>query len=229
MSPTAPKRRRAFVQQPLLGLVLLACIAYAVWTRHMPTPGEWIWAAMLILSIVIRLPHARTAKATPITAQRMDVAEEFALGAMFVCMVLLPTVTVTTPFFDGFAYALPDWATWVGAALAGLGTFVFWRSHADLGRNWSPALELREGHTLVTQGVYRLMRHPMYAAIWLQSLAQPLLVQNWIGGVLILAACTFLYVSRVPKEEKMMAEQFGEAWRAYAKRTARIAPGLRWL
>ncbi len=45
--------------------------------------------------------------------------------------------------------------------------WLFWRSHADLGRNWSQAFELRKGHELITHGVYRVVRHPMYAAIWL--------------------------------------------------------------
>jgi protein-S-isoprenylcysteine O-methyltransferase Ste14 len=40
-----------------------------------------------------------------------------------------------------------------------LAVWLFWRSHADLGRNWSPSLELREGHELVTEGVYRYVRH----------------------------------------------------------------------
>lgn len=229
MAESGPERQRAFVQQAWTGVAMLGCVVYAVWTRHAPTPGEWVWAAALALTIIIRAPHARAAMATPITEQRMDASERFALASMFVCMVALPAVAVTTPLFDAFAYTLPDWALWIGVALALLGAFMFWRSHADLGRNWSPALELREGHTLVTHGVYRLVRHPMYAAIWLQSAAQPLLVQNWIGGALILPACAFLYFSRVPKEEAMMAEQFGDVWRAYAARTARIAPGLRWL
>lgn len=229
MAETKLQRRRAFVQQPLIGLALLACVIYAVWARHMPTFGEWIWVASLLLTIAIRAPHARIAKGTAITEQRMDAAEATALGAMFVCMVLAPTIAVMTPLFDAFAYTLPAWSVWAGAALVALGLIMFWRSHADLGRNWSPALELREEHTLVTRGVYRNVRHPMYAAIWLQALGQPLLVHNWIGGALIVPACAFLYFSRVPKEEKMMADQFGEAWRAYAARTGRVIPGVRWI
>lgn len=223
----APKR--AFLQNPMIWFVALGCIAYAVATQRIPTIGEWIWVASLVLTIIIRAPHARVAKTTAVTEQRFDIAERVALSAMFLCMVALPTITVMTPLFDRFAYALPPWATWVGAGLAFAGLLLFWRSHADLGRNWSPALEVRAAHTLVTRGVYRAVRHPMYAAIWLQSLAQPLLIQNWIGGALILAACTLLYFSRVPKEEAMMADQFGADWTAYAAKTGRIIPGVRWL
>jgi protein-S-isoprenylcysteine O-methyltransferase Ste14 len=103
---------------------------------------------------------------------------------------------------------------------------MFWRSHADLGRNWSPSLQLREGHELVTEGVYRHIRHPMYASEWLWSIAQALMLQNWVAGWAGLALFTPLYVLRVPREEQMMLDQFGEEYRAYMNRTGRIVPQL---
>jgi protein-S-isoprenylcysteine O-methyltransferase Ste14 len=114
----------------------------------------------------------------------------------------------------------------VGAILMTLAIWLFWRSHADLGRNWSPSLQLREGHELVTEGVYRHIRHPMYASEWLWSIAQALMLQNWVAGWAGLALFTPLYVLRVPREEQMMLDQFGEEYRAYMNRTGRIVPQL---
>jgi protein-S-isoprenylcysteine O-methyltransferase Ste14 len=48
-----------------------------------------------------------------------------------------------------------------------IGLWLFYRSHADLGTNWSITLEIREQHRLITQGVYRRIRHPMYSALGL--------------------------------------------------------------
>jgi len=63
--------------------------------------------------------------------------------------------------------------------------WLFCRSHLDLGQNWSQSLEIRKGHQLVTDGVYRFIRHPMYASIWIWCLAQGLLLENgWPGGTL---------------------------------------------
>ena len=45
-------------------------------------------------------------------------------------------------------------------------------AHADLGLNWSITLEMRKGHELIVHGVYRRIRHPMYAAIFLFAVAQ---------------------------------------------------------
>lgn len=104
--------------------------------------------------------------------------------------------------------------------------WMFWRSHADLGRNWSPSLQLRADHQLVTAGLYRSIRHPMYASQWLWSAAQPLLLQNWIVGWSGLLLFLPLYLSRVPHEEQMMPKRFGEAYRAYMSRTGRVVPRL---
>jgi protein-S-isoprenylcysteine O-methyltransferase Ste14 len=45
-----------------------------------------------------------------------------------------------------------------------LALLVFWRAHADLKTNWSPSLEIREKHELITNSIYSTIRHPMYAS-----------------------------------------------------------------
>jgi protein-S-isoprenylcysteine O-methyltransferase Ste14 len=106
--------------------------------------------------------------------------------------------------------------------------WLFWRSHSDLGQNWSVSLELREGHEMVTRGVYRLIRHPMYAAIWIWALAQGLMLQNWLAGWSVVPAFAAMYLLRVPREEQMMLEQFGDEYRAYTQRTGRVVPRWKW-
>ena len=88
------------------------------------------------------------------------------------------------------------------------------------------SLEIREEHSLVTQGVYRYTRHPMYAAHWLWGIAQALLLQNWIGGLSMLAAFIPLYLYRVPREEQMMLEHFGDEYRSYMDRAGGVVPRL---
>jgi protein-S-isoprenylcysteine O-methyltransferase Ste14 len=105
-----------------------------------------------------------------------------------------------------------------------LGNWVFWRSHRDLGTNWSPTLEIREQHTLVTHGIYRRIRHPMYLSIWLLVIAQALILQNYIAGFSGLVPFALLYFLRVPKEERMMREEFGKAYDEYLLVTGRILP-----
>lgn len=86
--------------------------------------------------------------------------------------MLIPLVYVFSSVLDFANHDLPAWIGWVGAALFGFSIWLLWRSHADLGRNWTPTLAIRNGHKLVTEGVYRSIRHPMYAAHILWAIAQ---------------------------------------------------------
>ena len=105
--------------------------------------------------------------------------------------------------------------------------WIFFRAHADLGKNLSPSLQVREDHTLVTDGVYRRIRHPMYTSQLLWVLAQPLLLQNWIAGWASVIPFLSLCLLRIPQEEQMMQEQFGDEYQAYMQRTGRILPKIR--
>jgi protein-S-isoprenylcysteine O-methyltransferase Ste14 len=66
----------------------------------------------------------------------------------------------------------------------------------------------------------------MYASIWLWGIAQTLLLQNRIAGWAGLVLFLPLYLLRVPREERMMLNEFGEEYRAYMNRTGRIIPHL---
>jgi len=84
-------------------------------------------------------------------------------------------------------------------------------------------LKVRENHVLVTAGVYKYVRHPMYAAFWLHGVARPLLLPNWLAGSAGLVGFGLLFFER---EEQMMIETFGEHYRAYTARTSRVVPWL---
>jgi protein-S-isoprenylcysteine O-methyltransferase Ste14 len=182
----------------------------------------------LLAQVVIRIPHEQQRRRTRMAVERVDTLEWALMGLLFVGVLFVPAIYASTSWLDRANYRLPPEAQrsagGMGAALMTLAIWMFWRSHADLGRNWSPSLQLREGHTLVTEGVYRHVRHPMYASEWLWSIAQALMLQNWVAGWAGLALFTPLYVLRVPREERMMLDRFGEEYRAYMNRTGRIVP-----
>ena len=107
-----------------------------------------------------------------------------------------------------------------------IGLWLFYKSHADLGTNWSITLEVREQHRLITQGVYRRIRHPMYSAMVLYSVGQALVIPNWVAGPSNCVAFAILVSLRVHAEEQMMSEAFGDEYAAYAARTKRLVPGV---
>ena len=107
-----------------------------------------------------------------------------------------------------------------------IGLWLFYRSHADLGTNWSITLEVREEHRLITEGVYRGVRHPMYSALLLYSVGQALVIPNWVAGPSNLLAFAVLLALRIRAEERMMNERFGDEYAAYSARTKRLIPGV---
>jgi len=109
-------------------------------------------------------------------------------------------------------------------AIAALG--MFYLTHKALGTNWSVSLDVRKNHQLITKGVYRYMRHPMYTAFWLWALAQALLLPNWVAGLSGIVGFALLYFVRVNREEQLMIDTFGEDYRSYMLRTKRLIPWI---
>ena len=140
---------------------------------------------------------------------------------------LLPLLYVFTPLLAFANYAIPLWVGVAGVAVLVLGDWVFWRSHKDLGGNWSPTLEIRQDHKLVTEGIYARIRHPMYSSLWLLVMAQAMILPNWVAGFSDLLPFGILYFKRVEKEERMMNQEFGEEYTQYCQRTGRFIPRLK--
>jgi len=139
---------------------------------------------------------------------------------------LFPLIWVATPVLAFADYPLRPVPLIAGILCLAAGLWLLHRSHADLGTNWSITLEVREKHQLVTQGIYRLVRHPMYLALLLYSAGQALVLPNWLAGPCYGVAFVLLFAFRVGPEERMMLEEFGKDYEAYMARTNRLVPGV---
>lgn len=183
-----------------------------------------VLAGMIVL-IAIRAPHGQRSRGIKVMTSKRG-RLELALLTLAWLASFAPLLWIFTQLAspaDRSSSAIPLVA---GSACLSAGLWLFHRSHADLGVNWSITLELREKHELVTEGIYRHVRHPMYLALLLYSVGQALVLSNWIIGPSALVAFTILVVLRVPREEQMMVEQFGSAYESYALRTKRLVPGV---
>lgn len=93
----------------------------------------------------------------------------------------------------------------------------------NLGRNFSSGLRILNGHRLVTDGIYRYIRHPAYSGNFLFWFGTPLLFSSLYGFlVMLLLVPCFLY--RMKIEESMLIERFGDEYLDYMKRTKRLIP-----
>lgn len=179
--------------------------------------GGFVYVAIRAVYQLRRAAEKRSiSKATPLDW----------LLVMLVVMgqVVFPLILLFTPWMNWANDSRPVAVVLVGGAIMSVGLWLFWRSHANLGESWSVTLELNDNHRLITHGVYRYLRHPMYASFFLLAISQILLLENWLAGCAALVAVTLLYLVRIPHEERMMLEYFGEEYRIYKMKTYGIVP-----
>jgi protein-S-isoprenylcysteine O-methyltransferase Ste14 len=191
-----------------------------------PLYGKALVLLSMVSIVIIRAPHGRRNSKIAVVESRKGRLEIVLLALMWFAVMILPLVAILTPVLSFADYPLHPLAFLIGAIALCAGLWLFHRSHADLGRNWSISLEIREDHQLVTSGVYRLIRHPMYTAIFLQAIAQGLLLSNWLAGPSCLLAFLLMFALRIGAEERMMQGRFGDAYIDYIRRTQRLIPGL---
>jgi protein-S-isoprenylcysteine O-methyltransferase Ste14 len=191
---------------------------------------EVLYLVGLIAAQALRLPqqmrNQRDWKRNTVRDKRLTGLERALILLLLMGMWVLPVLYVFTPWLAFADHHLPDWAGWLGAAIFIASFGLRWQAHRDLGHNYSSTLVVWEEHRLVTEGVYRYIQHPIYAALWLWVIAQSLLLHNWLAGLMGLVAHIPLYLLRVLREEAMMLEHFGEAYRGYVGRTGRVVPRL---
>jgi protein-S-isoprenylcysteine O-methyltransferase Ste14 len=137
---------------------------------------------------------------------------------------LIPLIWLLTPFLNDFKIEFPDWLRIVGIVISIISLFYFRWIHKTLGESWSPTLEIIKGHQLIQIGVYKRIRHPMYSQMLIWAIAQCLIISNYIAGFSGLIVWVVFYLIRVPKEEKMMTEYYGDEYLAYIKQTGKILP-----
>ena len=160
------------------------------------------------------------------------VAREGGRGVFFIRMIgFFALMTFLVMYFLGakwieaFSFPCPSWLRWTGFAI-GLVSVIFWTwTQFALDTQWSAQLQLTTGHHLITKGPYGRMRHPLYTGMFGWSVALSLLTANCIF-VTVCALSILGLIWRVPKEEQMMIEAFGDEYKAYMQHTGRFFPKL---
>lgn len=165
-------------------------------------------------------PSAGSGRREEVAAQRLRV-----LGGV---IVSLPLWYAGVVFCERHGWLLRG--DWVGVRELGVALFLcgwclkLW-SIACLGANYSVYITLQSGHTLVTSGPYRWIRHPLYLGFIVWTIGFSLVFRSWLGLVFPLAAGAAA-ISKLRREERFLFRQMGREFQDYARRTKRLIPFL---
>lgn len=186
-------------------------------------------AVLLLLAVgwyVIRFPYERRARRTPVAKTERGPREYLLMTISAAGFGLIPLVYISFNFPRWADYPFHATQAWLGILVALASLVMFRLTHRALGQFWSVSLDVREQHPLVTHGIYRYVRHPMYTAFWLWAIAQALLLPNWVAGFAAIIGFGVLFFCRLPREEQLMLKSFGDDYRKYMARTYRLVPGI---
>jgi protein-S-isoprenylcysteine O-methyltransferase Ste14 len=156
--------------------------------------------------------------------EREDRSNRWVIGAFALIGLLdgyLPAYTDRLGFWtlDG------DFVRWVGVAFFAVGGALRLRPVFVLGRRFSGLVAIQHGHTLVTTGIYGVIRHPSYLGMLVTSLGWALAFRSGVGVLLMVLTIPPL-VARIHAEEALLRGHFGAEYDAYCARTWRLIPGI---
>ncbi len=139
---------------------------------------------------------------------------------------LSPFVYLINPQWMAWSkLGLPEWARWLGVGIGILSTFGIYWLFSSIGNGITPTSATRREHKLITNGIYRYIRHPLYTFGASMFVSFGMMADSWY--IAALGVLTFIIMAiRTPKEEANLIEKFGDEYREYMKRTGRFFPKL---
>jgi protein-S-isoprenylcysteine O-methyltransferase Ste14 len=178
----------------------------------------------ILLASIIRIIYTRTFRKNKNTKNYSTNIDKILITLPGLGMFLLPLIHIFSSWLSFADFRLSDNFALIGVFLFISSLILLWRSHIDLAKNWTPLLQIQKNQNLVSRGIFRFIRHPMYTAHLLWGIAQPFLLPNWIAGFSTLVFLIVAYIYRIPREEEMLSEFFGERYEVYKAKTGRLFP-----
>lgn len=140
-----------------------------------------------------------------------------ATGTMFIFFFLYYIVIVSKLF------AIPTnwWVKIIGTIMIITGAIINILGRRYLGQNWANHIKIYDNHTLITTGVYKICRHPLYSSIMLMLFGGSVVFGNWLTAILTAGVFIPMMNYRAKQEEQMLIQKFLE-YKEYMKKTRRF-------
>jgi len=210
----------------LIGLLTFIALPLLAWggdTGAFFSEPARLWYVILTVVlhtvIVIRLPDSGRWSVGERTVRRQRLA-------IFLLMLLSLALMPLAPWCDRQGVLVlggGETLRWVGLAAYGWGIWLTHWAEVALGRQFSVEVTIQAGHTLVTGGPYRLLRHPRYSGIILYMAGMALIFRSLLGLALV-GGMALVLLWRIRDEDALLREQFGAEWEAWAARTRKLLP-----
>ena len=208
-----------FIGLPLLGWGVADLLGFT------SNPVRVSYAGLVVLLqilVVTRFPQVgRNQGAGKKLVQRQQVA-------VLLLQVISLAFVIAAPFTDRHNLAVfgeADRLRYVGLILFAIGFVGASWSESTLGKQFSVQVTIQEDHQLITNGPYRLVRHPRYLCLILFNLGLALVFRSGLALALVIALAGVL-LWRIQDEEALMSREFGTEWAAYASQSWRLIPYL---
>jgi protein-S-isoprenylcysteine O-methyltransferase Ste14 len=199
------------------GLAIVGWGGFVAFFSHPPL------TALIVVTVVL-LVGGIFAGGNVSPGEREDRANRWVLPAFAIIALVSAYVPAYTDRID-FWTIDGDAVRWLGVCLAAAGGAVRLWPVFVLGDRFSGLVAIQPGHTLVTDGPYRFIRHPSYLGLLIGALGWALAFRSVIG-VLLAALNLIPLIARIRSEEALLQSQFGAAYDRYRSSTYRLVPGL---
>ncbi len=187
---------------------------------HETVPELLLWGSFL-LWLVIESVVKRRSRAESVEGK------EWTLSLIMV--MLLVSLVAATAAASRHLAPIPGPAWWpvaAGVTLLWLGVALRLWAIFTLGRFFKLTVVIQENHRVIDRGPYRWLRHPSYSGGLLAAAGIGLAEGDWVSVAIMVVGLSIAYLIRIPVEERALLADLGDEYAAYAKRTARLVPGL---
>ncbi len=200
-----------------LGLAIAGEGGPARFFSHAPLVA--LTAAMIALGIAALFTEGHIGSGV-----REDRSNRWVLAAFTILGVALAILPALSDRYDVLTFG-GERVRWLGVAIGAGGGVLRLAPVFVLGRRFSGLVAIQPDHKLVTDGLYRVIRHPSYLGLLATGVGWSLAFRSGVG-LAVTALIALVLVSRMDAEERLLAETFGADYRAYRARTWRLVPYL---
>jgi protein-S-isoprenylcysteine O-methyltransferase Ste14 len=191
--------------------------------------GKWVFSltalAFIFLFISIEGKLRKGKEAIDMVPTKEDNSSTRFVGLNFGISMIAITLSIVLNIFS-IGYYDAIWTSFVGISGIAIGIFIRISAAKTLGRFYTRILKITDNHQLVEEGLYKFIRHPGYLGVIILFISAGITSRNLLCLLIIVITILPAYLYRISVEEKMLAEQFGDVYRSYQKRSARLIPWI---